>query len=107
MLIKNKLYYQTFNNNNNNDIIIISKSQRSRSPDPYKSSSKRRWLKKDRRCHTLPSKFYYRSNVNNNHPYFSQHTHHLCSSNYIMGDPIDTTSLNNGVMFYQNPVNGE
>ncbi|CAI2161918.1 8696_t:CDS:2 [Funneliformis geosporum] len=69
--------------------------QRSRSPDTHKSQSRHH-----RRRHTLPSKFHHHPNITNNHPY-SKHEH------YKMGDSIDTTSLNQGIVFYQDPDNGE
>ncbi|CAG8446717.1 17654_t:CDS:1 [Funneliformis caledonium] len=73
--------------------------KRSHSPDTHQPS--RQQSRNHRRRHTLPSKFHHHPNTTNNPPY-SKHAHH-----YEMGDSIDTTSLNQGIVFYQDSDNGE
>src|SRR3954451_23185658 len=90
------------NNNNSSKISQPYSGARSRSPDPYHSSHTSHKKNHSRR-HTLPAKFQHHPNFS--HPYYPQHNHHLC--NNLNDDSIDTSSLNQGILFYQDSNNDE
>jgi len=91
-------------NNHLSEISFFDHKTELRPRPPDTSQSPHQISRNRRRRHTLPSKFQFHR-PNTNHPYFSKHTHHLCNDK--MNDSIDTTTLDQGIVFYQNSDNGE